>query len=117
MKSRLVQVDEKAEPGLEGVVGIVDVVAVIAIALFHAEARQRLQAGMAQAEARSGRDQAVVDMGGVLGRDVELVSEFADIGDAHAQHARKADVDLARGAERKRLVREVGAGERLQQCA
>ena len=46
---------------------------------------------------------------GLLGRHVELVAELAEVGDAHAQHAGEADVDLARGAERERLVRQVGA--------
>ena len=117
MKSRLVQVDEEAEPGLEGVVGVVDVVAVVAVAFFHAEARERLQSGVAQAERRAGFDQTVVDVRGLLGRNVELVAELAHIGDADAQRARKADVDLARGAERECLVGEVGAGQRLQQLA
>ena len=62
-------------------------------------------------------DQAVVDVRRLLGRDVELVAELAEVGDADAQHAREADVDLARGAERERLVRQVGAGDRLQQLA
>ena len=59
--------------------------------------------------ALAGRDEPVVDVHRLLGRDVELVAELAEVGDAHAERAREADVDLARGAERERLVREVGA--------
>ena len=103
------EVDREAEPGLEHRVGVVDVVAVVAVALLHAQARQRLEARVAQADALAGLDEAVVDVRRLLGRDVELVAELAEVGDAHAQHAREADVDLARGAERERLVRQVGA--------
>ena len=54
-------------------------------------------------------DEPVVDVHRLLGGDVQLVAELAEVGDADAQHAREADVDLARGAERERLVRQVGA--------
>jgi hypothetical protein len=66
--------------------------------------RQRLEAGVAQPERRAGGDQALVDVHRLLGGDVQLVAELAEVGDAHAQHAREADVDLARGAERERGV-------------
>ena len=59
---------------------------------------------MAQADVRAGLDEPVVDVRRLLGRDVELVAELAEVRDADAQHAREADVDLARGAERERLV-------------
>jgi hypothetical protein len=67
---------------------------------------------VAQPERRAGRDEPVVDVHRLLGGDVQLVAELAEVRDAHAQHAREADVDLARGAERERLVRQVGARER-----
>ena len=51
--ARLLQVDREAEPGLEHRVGVVDVVAVVAVALLHAQAGERLQAGVAQARRAS----------------------------------------------------------------
>ena len=56
-------------------------------------------------------DEAVVDVRRLLGRNVQLVAELPEIGDADAQHAREADVDLARGAKRECGVREIGAGQ------
>ena len=51
----------------------------------------------------------------LFGGDVQLVPEFAQVGDPYAQHASEADLDVSRGAERERLVRQIGVGERLQQ--
>jgi hypothetical protein len=49
---------------------------------------------VAQADRLAGGDQAIVDVGRLLGGDVQLVAELAQVGDAHAQRAREADVDL-----------------------
>jgi hypothetical protein len=66
--------------------------------------RQGLQAGVAQAERFAGGDQALVDVDRLLGRDVQLVAELAEVRDAHAQGPGEADVDLAGGAEREGRV-------------
>ena len=47
----------------------------------------------------------------LLGRDEELVAELAEVGDADAQGTRIAEVDLARCAERERVVAEVDGGQ------
>ena len=65
----------------------------------------------------AGLDQAIVDVRGLLGRDVQLVAQLAEVRDANAQRARIADVDLLRGAERKCLVREIVRRDRLHQLA
>ncbi len=63
---------------------------------------------MAQAERGAGGDQAIVDVGRLLGRDVELVAELAQVGDADAQDAGEAEGELARAAEGERGVADVG---------
>jgi hypothetical protein len=90
-------------------------VAVITIALLQAQAAERAQTRMHETQVRTGFDDLVVDVHRLLGRDVELVAQLTEVRDAYAQHARVADVDLARGAERKCRVREVDARELLQQ--
>ena len=57
-------------------------------------------------------DELLVRVHRHLGRDVELVAQLAEIGDPDAQRARETEVDLARGPERERLVRQVDARER-----
>ena len=54
-------------------------------------------------------------MGRLLGRNVEFIAQFTDIGDAHAGHAGQADIDFPHGAEGKGLVGQVGRSQRLQQ--
>ena len=107
----------KPRPASSTRVGVVDVVAVVAIALLHPAARERLEARVHEADLLAGLDEPIVDVQRLLGRDVELVAELAEVGDAHAQHAREADVDLARRAERERLVRHVGGRHELHQLA
>ena len=114
---RFLEIDREAQARLERIVRVVDVVAVVAIALLHAQAGERLEPGMAQAERLARLDQTIVDVRRLLARNVKLVAQLAHVGDADAQHARVADVDLARRAERKRRVRQIGAGQRLQQLA
>ena len=105
--ARLLEIDGEAEARLEHRIGVVDVVAVVAVALLHAQAGQRLEARVTKPERRARVDEAIVDVRRLLGGNVELVAELAEIRDAHAQRAREADVDLARGAERERRVGQV----------
>ena len=107
----LVEVDSEAQPRLEDRVGVVDVVAVVAVALLHAQARQCLEPRVAQVRRLAGFDESVVDVGGLLGRDVELVAELTEVGDPDAQHPRVADRDLPCGAERERVVGHVRVGD------
>ena len=53
----------------------------------------------------------------LLGRDVKLVAELAQVGDADAKHARVTDVDFASRAERECLVGKIRRRQRLQQLA
>ena len=91
----MTQVDRKPQPGLEHRVGVVDVVAVVAVALLHPQARQRLETGVRHPHRLARRDKTVVDVRGLLDRDVELVPQLADVGDAHAEHPGVPDVDGA----------------------
>ena len=65
---------------------------------------------MLQAEGRARLDDTVVYVNGLLGRDVELVSQFTHVSDAYAQHASEADIDLPRGAEGEGLIGQIRAG-------
>ena len=65
---------------------------------------------VAQAEGGAGGHDAVVHVRRLLAGNVELVAQFAEISDAHAQHTGETDVDRACGAEREGIVREVGGG-------
>ena len=56
-------------------------------------------------------------MPGHLGRHVQLVAQLAEVGDPDAQRPGEPEVDLARGPETERLVRQVHRGERGQQLA
>ncbi len=74
-----------------------------------------LSAGVAQAEIRARFGQRVVHVHGLLGRNVQFVTQFAQVGDAHAEHPGTADIDFAHAAERKGFVRQVRRCDRLQQ--
>jgi hypothetical protein len=90
----LVQRDGEAESGLQHRVGVVDVVPVVAVALLHPQAGERLQAGGLEVDRRTGGDDPVVHVQRLLGRDVQLVAEFAEIRDPDAEHPGEPDVDL-----------------------
>ena len=73
-----------------------DVVAEMAERLFDAAGIERVQAAELQAEIGAGLLDRLEDMGGLVGRDVELPAEFADIGDAVGAGEAHADLDLLR---------------------
>jgi len=73
------------EAGLEDAVGVVDVVAEVAVALLHPARGEGLEAGVDEARVLALGDDAVVHVEGLLGGDVELVAELAEIGDADAE--------------------------------
>ena len=75
-RRRLVQGDREAQAGLKDSVGVVDVVPVVAVALLHPQAGQGLEASVAESEAAACLDQPVVDVHGLLGRDVQLIAEL-----------------------------------------
>ena len=89
--------------------------AVVAVALLHPQAAQRLEPRVPQAHRPPGLHQPVVHVNGLLGRDVQLVAELAQVGDPDAEHPREPDVDLGRPAERERLVGHVNRGDAGQQ--
>jgi hypothetical protein len=103
------QVEREAEADFVRIVRVVDVMAVIAVALLHAQARERLEPGMPESDRPSRINEAIVDVRGMLGRDVQFVPQLADVGDADAQQPRKAEVDVARTAKRESGIREVDA--------
>ncbi len=115
--ARLVQRDREAEARFKHGVSVVDVVPVVAVGLFHPQAAQRLQAGMAQAEFAARRYQPVVDVHRLLSRNVQLVAQFAQVGDPDAQHPGEPDVDVPGSAEPECRVADVSPGDRRQQRA
>ena len=65
----------------------------------------------------SGLHQAVEHMQREFGRNVELPTQLAHIGDAAGTDHGVTDLDLLRGAEWECAVAEVGAADRRQQGA
>src|SRR3546814_2883674 len=63
-----------------------DVAAPGAVALFQAQGLDGAIAGVHQAVRRSRLHQRLVDVDGILRRQVQLPAEFADVGDAQRQH-------------------------------
>src|SRR4029077_15915512 len=54
-------------------------------------------------------------MPGELARQVQLVTELADVADAMSSHVRHTDLDCALGCERERRIRDVIGGKGLQE--
>ena len=92
-----------------------DVVAEMAERLFDAAGIERVQAAEFQAEIRAGLLDRLEDMRGLIGRDVELPAEFADIGDAVGARQAHADLDLLERAERIVFVGEIVRADLLNQ--
>ena len=111
--ARLADPHREAEPRVVDRVGVVDVVPVVAVALLQPQAAQRLQPD----RSRTGGDEAVVHVGGVLGGQVELVPQLPHVGDPETERPRQPHVDLPRRAERERRRRQVAGRQRLQQLA
>ena len=94
-----------------------DVVAEMAERLFDAAGIQRVQAAEFQADIRAGLVDRLEDMRRLVGRDIELPAEFADIGDAVGAGEAHADLDLLERAERIVLVGEIVRADLLDQLS
>ena len=94
----LAQVDPPAEPGLPRRGVGRDVGRPVQVALLHPQRVDRPVADIDDAVRPPGRAQQLVHVGRVRGGDVQLPAELADVADAHRQHRRRADRDLARRA-------------------
>ena len=108
--------DGEAQPGFERGLRLGDVVAPVAVALLAPERIHRVDAAEPDAEVGASLHQPVEDRHDVLGRDVQLPAQLADIGDPHRPCVRVADIDLAAGAEGKGRVGEVGVADPFEQC-
>jgi hypothetical protein len=106
MKSPL-RFHRKAEPGLEHVILVGDVMAEMAEGLFDPAGIQRVQPAELQPVIAARPRQRFEDMRRLIGGDVELPAQLADIGDAVRAGEAHADLDLARGAEGMRRVGEI----------
>ena len=107
----------KCQAGLDRCVLDADVVAPMPVALFSATGVERVKAGQFQAMFGPGLHQAVEHMQREFGRNVELPTQLAHIGDAAGTDHGVTDLDLLRGAEWECAVAEVGAADRRQQGA
>src|SRR6056297_2098680 len=72
----------EAEPGFENVIFVGDIVSEMPKGLFQATGVHRVDAAELQTTIRPCLDEGFEDMGGLVGRDVDLPSQFADIGNA-----------------------------------
>ena len=110
----LVPGDGELQAGLERGVLIADVVAPVAIGFFHAQAVHGVVAGQAQPERAAGADDHVVHRLRELGRNVQLVTQLADVSDAAGAYTCVTEVDDLRGAEGERGSRQIRVGERAR---
>ena len=76
-----------------------------------------MKTGKLEAVVGSGLHQAVEYMQGELGRNVELPTQFAHIGDAAGTDHGVTNLDLLRGTEWECAAAKVGAADRRQQGA
>ena len=88
-----------------------------AIALLEAKGLDRPIARKPQSVRLADGDDRVVEGRREFDRDMKLVAEFADIGDAKREDGRARDREVARGREGKRRIGNVVACQRLQNLA
>ena len=99
MKSPFAGFDGEAEAGFEDVVLVGDVVAEVAVGLLDAAAVEGVEAAEPEAGGGARFLQRLEGVGGLVGGDVELPAELADVGDAVGAGETHAELDLASGAE------------------
>ena len=107
----------KAQPGLQHVILAGDVMAEMAKGLFDPAAVHAVHPAERQPMVLPGLGQHLEHMSRHLGADIELPSQFADIGHPVRPGEAHADLDLLRHAKRMRRVREIGGRDRAQQIA
>ena len=95
------QFDEMSEPRHKRGVIRADLGAPGAIALFEAKGLDRPIAGKPEPVRRARGDDRVTEGRREFDRDMQLVAEFADIGDAKGEHRRPSDHKVARGREKE----------------
>ena len=76
---------------------------------------ERERSRMTEPQVPAGRDQPVVEVGGELGRHVQLPAELPRVRDPERPRLRPAGLDPLRREERERLVREVFVGDPSEQ--
>ncbi len=87
------------------------------IALLQSAALDGAIAGIDEAMFAAGGHQYVIDGGGIFYRHMQLIAEFADIGDAQRPDRAAGDADGLHLAEGECGVRNVGRGHGLQYLA
>ena len=97
----------KAKSGLQHVIFASDVMAKVAECFFDPTGIHRMHPAKRQPKILTSLPQRFKHMPRLIGWDVDLPTQFSDIG--HAMHPRgaKADLDLLRSAERIGVVREI----------
>src|SRR5579883_771143 len=116
-KVGLLEIDEAAEAGLVGSVDRPVLFHPGAEALFEPHAEQRAHAELLQAEALAFLQQQVIERALIFRPDPDFVAEIAGKGDAADQSRDHADIHATEGQEWELLVRNVLAGDRLEQRA
>ena len=91
------------------------VMAKVAIGFFDTAAVHRMQTTELEAQPFARLDQRLPDMGGLIGADVKLPPELADIGHAVGAGETHADLDFLRSAKGMRFIREIVGRDQPQQ--
>ena len=93
------------------------IMAPMAIGLLNAQAVHRVIAGELQAEGRAVCHNKIKHAGGKFTRDIKLIAQLADIGDAGDADAGGANFNHLAGAKREGGIRHIIGCERSKQCA
>ncbi len=96
-KIAFVELDGKHQAGLDGTVLIADVMPPMPVGLLDAAGIEGVHSRELEAELSAGFHQRVECAAREFGRDIELPSEFADIGDPLRTSRRMANGDFAPG--------------------
>ena len=111
----LVEAHGEAQAGLVRIVLGRDVGTPHPVALLDAQRVDRAVAARDEPVRRARVPERVPQRQAVLGRAVELPAQLPDVGHAHRDDGHRADADAPRLMYGKRLVAQVGDGERSEQ--
>ena len=111
------QLAREQQTRLDGIVVGGQLAAERPVALLQPQRLDRVVAAAGDVERRARGHQVLVDADRELGGDVEFPAQLTHVGDPGRANRRVSQRDPLAGAERERLVAQVGVGERGQQLA